>query len=481
MPPSLGGRSGWGVLPALLAFALAPPASHGAFDVNEESYSSHELSDITASVQLDAVNGTVVALGDFNSDQYTDLIILSAERDVVSVMLWEHEERRFVPGPSVAGLNRVLNVVATDLNRDGQLDLLLVRERSGSSKLSDNGCTLLTFLPGYISEFGEPISLPPAYGQPLVVNLDADPATDLFGEACADDDKLIGRGVRSIWHNDGQGRFTRRDAQLGSLPLAGVPSPAAVDIDGDCRADLVVPVLSGGAGSGDVSSYGAGGTSWASGSASDGARNGGSDVHLEIWISQSDGLGGSSRPLRPAAVVPLPRGVQQLVWADINADGGLDALAPLCDAHLGCGIANANQTEKLKLVQISTYAPLRARGSPRSHACVRDAPSPKPGWSPPALARGEGRGRGWKACRGQGQSKGTGRRQGQSERARGLASRAPLDHARSRCPPSHPRSPLPPPTASLPPAPLPPPPPTAGSGASRARSSASPTQTSSCA
>ncbi|KAG8465910.1 hypothetical protein KFE25_005480 [Diacronema lutheri] len=336
----------------LCALALTGGGAR-AFDVDEESYSSHELSDITASVRLDALNGTVAALGDFDSDQYTDLLVLSTNRDELTVLRWDHESKRFIRGPTAtAGVRGTLNVVATDFNRDGRLDVLLVRERPrdavGAPLPRDEpapgtACTLLTFIPGQIDRFGKPVELPPAFGQPLALNVDADPATDLFGEACADDDRLLGRGVRSFWRNDGQGTFARAPAGMGSRPLAGVPSAAAVDIDGDCRADLVVPVL-------------------AAGAPPAGAHGGApAAVELEVWLARGDGLGaaavGSSSGY-PADTLALPLGVQQLVWADVNGDGAIDGLAPLCDRDFGCGgVGNASaaaQDEPLRLVLVTT-------------------------------------------------------------------------------------------------------------------------------
>jgi hypothetical protein len=82
-------------------------------------------------------------------------------------------------------------VVATDLNRDGWLDILVMRapppraasRRSPSPPSGGEGegaaddCVRLTLIPGYGDRFGPPIELPPAFGQPLVFNLDAQPAS----------------------------------------------------------------------------------------------------------------------------------------------------------------------------------------------------------------------------------------------------------------------------------------------------------------
>mmetsp|Transcript_4851 Transcript_4851/g.12432 ORF Transcript_4851/g.12432 Transcript_4851/m.12432 type:complete len:684 (+) Transcript_4851:70-2121(+) len=344
---------------ALLLTAAVRPAS-GAFEVDEEKFSSHELSDISDAVRLSGLNGSIAALGDFDSDQYTDLLVLSPARDSLSVLRWDHELREFMQGPRVSeGVAGTLNVIVNDFNRDGKLDVILVRERPSSKRLSaappGEACTLLTFIPGHTTRFGRPIELPPAYGQVLAANFDSDPATDLFGEACEDETRLIGRGSRSVWRNDGQGNFTRAPARFGSRPLAGMPSPAAVDIDGDCRADLVVPVLhyaeSTGDGDGEI---------------------GVTTIELEVWLSTKEGLADPSTPSQqsPDFSLELPAGIQQLTWADLNGDGALDAIAPLCDLELSCAGTNLNATrgQLPRLALISTQ-----RRPVGKELCVPDA------------------------------------------------------------------------------------------------------------
>jgi len=333
----------------------------GAFNVDEEAYTTHELSDLTEAVHLSPVKGTPIATGDFDSDQYTDIIVLSAARDELSVLLWDHEEHVFSQGPMVGGLAGVVNVVATDLNRDGHLDILVMSEEGASlgavalgnqSAAPREACTRLTFIPGHIDHFGDPVRLPPAFGQPIAVNVDSEPATDLFGESCADGDLMQGRGDRSFWINDGEGNFDRRKANMGSKPLAHVPSVSAVDIDGDCRVDLVVPVT-------DFAKHG--GT---------GGVVPGAVVTLEVWLAPPSGHAAHlfnsqmAAPSSPHSTVTLPQGVQQLTWADLNGDGAQDALGPVCDPWHGCA---PNVTTAPQLFRLSTQ-----RGIDAKHLCVPD-------------------------------------------------------------------------------------------------------------
>lgn len=379
---TLASGGGWVVVVA--AAAVVFPELAAAFNVNEmEAYSTHVLDDVTRAVHLHGVHATPVAFGDFDSDQYTDVLVVPPARDSLSVLLWDHEARTFRQGPSVrVGRSAIVNVVATDLNRDGQLDALVMsttpRAANASSALPPP-CTELTFIPGHTTRFGEPVRLPPAFGQPLVFNADADPASDLFGERCDDDDALVGRGERAFWLNNGNGEFERVSARLGSRPLAHTPSPAAVDIDGDCRADLVVPVRS------DA-----------------GVRTGpGVRIALEVWPARGDGHAGHLNPppgskvpaLKPSATLELPPGVQQLAWADLDADGTIDAIGPQCDVVAGCTDANATDTPPL--VSVTMCAPRLVGGaavlapdepSPRAPVC----PAARPRAHPPDRARPRG-------------------------------------------------------------------------------------------
>jgi len=369
-----GARGRAAVLSLLLA--LAPAA---AFNVNEvEAFTTHELRDLTDSVRLDGLgDATPVAFGDFDSDQYTDVFVVPASRDELRVLRWDHEGHAFVAGPTVSeGIGGIVNVVASDFNRDGRLDVIVMREPpartawSNSTHAPERPCTRLTFIPGHITAFGDPVELAPAFGQPTALNVDADPATDFFGEACADASTLRGRGPRSFWLNDGKGAFVRKEALMGSEPLAHVPSPAAVDVDGDCRADLVVPVLDGSGGG----------------------------VTLEVWLAAGDGHAGHlapeatvAPPTYPSASLSLPPGVQQLAWADLNGDGAYEAIGPVCDAELGCG---GNATGAVEMVVVSTLrrkalskdlcTPDPAFRLASSNMTVQGLPSWYVGWASPA-------------------------------------------------------------------------------------------------
>jgi len=337
---------------AALALAAALLPSAAPFDVRGvDAYTTHDLNDVTTGVQLHDINATPAAFGDFNSDQYTDMVVVGPGRDSVRVLLWDHAEHAFTEGPSVGGgVDNVVNVVASDFDHDGRLDLLLMRVPPGEDR-----CTMLTYVPGYTTSLGEPVDLAPAYGQPLVLNADADLSADLFGEACERDGPLRGRGPRAFWLNDGKGGFERREAWLGSRPLAGVPSAAAVDLDGDCRVDLVVPTV-----------------------------DGEGRVHLEAWLAKGAGLSAHTRPAaegaerpteealpKPARVVRLPEGVEQLTWSDFDGDGAQDAVAPVCEG----GACRVNATARAGASSLALVTSKRVMHSGRRRVllCQGDA------------------------------------------------------------------------------------------------------------
>lgn len=310
-------------------------SAQGSFHVGNDAYSTHELNDITSGVQLHDLDATPAAFGDFDSDQYTDMFVVPPTRDEVRVLLWDHAQHIFTPGPVARHLDYVVNVVASDFNMDGRLDLLVYRDPGGgvgalgnaSLGAGKSSCTMLTFIPGLNSAFGDPVDLAPAFGQPLVLNADDDMAPDLFGEACANDGALGGRGKRAFWLNDGRASFDRTTARMGDAKLAEVPSPAAVDLDGDCRADLVLPT-----------------------------RREDGRVELEVWLATDQGLADytsastSAMVPEPSRRVVLPRGVQQLTWADFNGDGAQDAVSPACDDAEGCGANSTSASDSLLLI-----------------------------------------------------------------------------------------------------------------------------------
>ncbi|XP_026191171.1 uncharacterized protein LOC34617505 [Cyclospora cayetanensis] len=85
-----------------------------------------------------------------------------------------------------------------------------------------------------------------------------------------------------------------------------IPNPhssAIADIDGDCRADLLLTVQ----------------------------LPGSSSLHIEIWLSRFDGT--NAKWKRHTEDIALPPGAGQFVLADFDADGTLDVLVPVCEKN----------------------------------------------------------------------------------------------------------------------------------------------------
>ncbi|CBZ50732.1 putative T-cell immunomodulatory protein [Neospora caninum Liverpool] len=110
-------------------------------------------------------------------------------------------------------------------------------------------------------------------------------------------------------------------------------SSAFLDLDGDCRPDLVFQV--------EFSSPPPPASSFlspASAAASSSASASSSSRYLEVWVSRFDAQEGRARYTlgHDTAFVPLPRNVRQISFADFNADGTLDLVMPTCVTSEEC-------------------------------------------------------------------------------------------------------------------------------------------------
>ncbi|CAG8826206.1 4731_t:CDS:2, partial [Dentiscutata erythropus] len=90
-------------------------------------------------IGLNDITGTVVAFADFNSDKYTDLIVLNADQTTISIYLWDHASYKFTKAPSADitittdGNNAgflITNVLPGDYNYDGILDVMIMGQAS---------------------------------------------------------------------------------------------------------------------------------------------------------------------------------------------------------------------------------------------------------------------------------------------------------------------------------------------------------------
>lgn len=81
----------------------------------------------------------VIAWGDWDGDQFLDAFVLSSDRKSVGLKLWDHDLFSFAEEPlwnvrPTSG-DRIVNVIPSDYNRDGRLDLLIMTQGSRGGPL----------------------------------------------------------------------------------------------------------------------------------------------------------------------------------------------------------------------------------------------------------------------------------------------------------------------------------------------------------
>ncbi|KAF8894778.1 hypothetical protein BD779DRAFT_1609403 [Infundibulicybe gibba] len=215
-------------------------------------------------------DGRVVALGDFNGDQFLDALWLSNDQRTLSVYLWSHADFAYKASDSFRHPNVVYNVVPGDFTHTGKLDILVM------SRSQTNGQMDLSLYPALpTGGFGthQPSYVPPpsALPQPVPIDVNGDMKIDLLGmtpssagnsrplrawqnvwNASEESSPLFetrkdlflvcddGRGKKSfqIWVNNKSDGFSL--AQEGSLP-PGTQSISFADIDRDGTIDMVFP------------------------------------------------------------------------------------------------------------------------------------------------------------------------------------------------------------------------------------------------
>ncbi|KAF9009509.1 hypothetical protein BDQ17DRAFT_1348231 [Cyathus striatus] len=253
-------------------------------------------------------DGRVVAYGDFNGDQFLDVLTLAADQQTLSVRQWSHDGYAFKEAGSFKHPRRVYNVVPGDFTHSGQLDLL-VMSQSGTNNQMD--MTLYPALIGGGFDVTKPISVPASsLAQPIPIDIDGDMKIDLLGITPAS----RGTTPLQVWQN--VWNASQSDSQLFDLidsPFHGTQcsisnphSNAVVDLNGDCLADVFL-----------VCDDGKGG-------------------HIyQIWVNNKDeGFALSQQG-------SLPYGTQAISFADIDRDGTIDLVFATCSGvSLSTGIGS---------------------------------------------------------------------------------------------------------------------------------------------
>ncbi|ESK92238.1 t-cell immunomodulatory protein [Moniliophthora roreri MCA 2997] len=241
-----------------------------------------------------------IAFGDFNGDQFLDVLMLEEDRRTLSIFLWNHENFRFDKSGSIRHSNEVYNVVPGDFTHSGKLDLLVMsRSPSANGELA---LSLYPALPGNGFDVDGAISLPSSsQSQPIPIDLDGDMKIDLLGMTPTSEAEP--RNRFQVWQNVWNASESRSPLFKVMDPpfhgnqckLANPHSNAVVDLNGDCLADVFL-----------VCDDGHGGK------------------YFQIWINnKADGF-------TLALEQPLPIGTQQISLADMDRDGTIDLVFPTC-------------------------------------------------------------------------------------------------------------------------------------------------------
>lgn len=279
-------------------------------------------------------DGRVIAFGDFNGDQFLDVLWLANDQQTLSVHHWSHVDFIFKPSISFRHPRKVLNVVPGDFTHTGKLDLLVMSESRTRNQMD------LAIYPALITggfEFNNPISVPPStLSQPISIDVDGDMKIDLLGitPSSSGDPQSPLQLWKNVWNASypQSPLFSIMDPTFEGkhCTLANPHSNAVVDLNGDCLADIFLV-----------------------------CNNGGRGMSYQIWVNnKEEGFSLSQEG-------PLPSGVQSISFADVDRDGTIDMVFPTCSrvsSSTGLGTdcyINIAYNQQLKLCSSSTDSGLK--------------------------------------------------------------------------------------------------------------------------
>ena len=221
-----------------------------------------------------------------------------------SVQILDARSAALVATDAPAANGVVLDVIAADLDRDCDDDIVLVIEGSAPLLWRRDGATFV--------ELGRLGSLAMAAVDAADVDHDGD--LDLVAG---------GTGTLALWLNDGAGGFTQGDAQLSSGGRAtDIRAVALGDLDGDGNTDLVV-----------------------------GQRS----QPLVAWLGDPDGTG--SFRAADAVVPPVPLDVANLSLVDADADFDPDLAVALRSGPMRLYIDRDGRLEDQSFVRLPQPPP----------------------------------------------------------------------------------------------------------------------------
>ncbi|TFY66482.1 hypothetical protein EVG20_g4607, partial [Dentipellis fragilis] len=250
------------------------------------------------SMGLEDEDGRVVAFGDFNGDQFLDVIMLGSDQQTLSVLTPGTEDFTFRRSASFRHPQAVYNVVPGDFTQDGTLDVLVTSRSSVSGQLT------MSLYPARVGGGFDvdSIHLPSStLSQPITLDIDGDMKIDLLGLRPGNPPSL--KVWQNVWNasDSSDHLYDIIDPPFnGTQPLCRISNPhsnAVVDLNGDCLADLFLM-----------------------------CDEPGGDKSYQIWVNNKDegfALAQSGR---------LPRGTQSVAFADMDRDGTIDLFITTCSS-----------------------------------------------------------------------------------------------------------------------------------------------------
>ncbi|CAG8483179.1 5282_t:CDS:10 [Paraglomus brasilianum] len=281
----------------LVVGVLLAPASKAA--LQPARFPSNALHNVD--VGLNNIDGTVAAFADFNSDKFTDILVLSADQQHVNVYIWDHAKGQFIKSPSATIAIEpndftITNVLPGDFNYDGNLDVLVM----GPNKKNDDELILRVYLGDGESQFNTTyLEVPSAMSpQPIPFDFSGNMTTDLLGYRYDNNPDKKLTLWKNIYNPESDVLFEVSDLPVDdtACELADPHSNAFIDLNGDCLSDLFLTCQD-----------------------EDGGKS------FQIWINDKEkGFVLSKNEGK------LPEGTGQISFADLDGDGTIDMIFPVC-------------------------------------------------------------------------------------------------------------------------------------------------------
>ncbi|CXI83938.1 conserved Plasmodium protein, unknown function [Plasmodium berghei] len=274
------------------------------------------------------IDAEIGDFGDYNSDVKTDLILFKYDKTTMTstifVYIFSPSENKFVYHTEAKLEGKIVNLMVIDLNFDGSLDVLvLFKDNNSQDKFY-----ISTFIQNESDELEERFnskiketeneSISDLEDQsfyftnihPLLCDINNDGLPDLIAQHPNKSKSFS----RFIWINNGNDGFKSILWENMDLfeytDLSEISNPnsnAIVDLNGDCKADLVFTVIN---------------------------KKNTKRIFLEIWINKI--VNGKSRYVKADEDYMLPANSMQIIFADFNADGSIDMVVPTCVKSSSC-------------------------------------------------------------------------------------------------------------------------------------------------